>query len=408
MAAAILLPVVAFAQTAPDIAVGTSVDAVIRTYGWPKGRSVTENRESWVYDTFQVTFENGHVLRVVPLPLGNKQRKQPVVPRGINSKPSPLSNEATTNRAPPFSQNPAPQPSRLSVAPSSQLSPERPVNSLRERAVPQATTETWFRLNIFLPAFVLVAAGIVARIIVVSRRWEKQEIEERAALGRALSKGAKSWKDEVGAVLEKANGLTAPGAGRPSAVAPGIKAASFTDLSIELLREIEWLRFEKIVALYYGETGVRAECTCLGPDGGIDVKLFRPGEERAYCYVQCKAWGADKVPVTKVRELFGVMAADKVNEGVFVTTSDFWPDARAFAVANGIVVLTAADFVQKFQELPIVARTRILAEVTAGDYTTPSCPTCGIKMIWRAGEKPFWGCRTYRKCGSKPIYPRTT
>jgi len=38
---------------------------------------------------------------------------------------------------------------------------------------------------------------------------------------------------------------------------------------------------------------------------------------------------------------------------------------------------------------------------TAGDYTTPTCASCGVKMIVRtpkAGGKAFWGCVNYPRC----------
>ena len=48
---------------------------------------------------------------------------------------------------------------------------------------------------------------------------------------------------------------------------------------------------------------------------------------------QCKAW-VDDIAVALVRELRGVMAADDVPEGVFVTTSSYTDDARRFAAAK--------------------------------------------------------------------------
>jgi hypothetical protein len=95
------------------------------------------------------------------------------------------------------------------------------------------------------------------------------------------------------------------------------------------------------------------------------VKLARPGEERPYCYIQCKAWGSEKVKLATMREFLGVMAADKISEGIFITTSDFRPEARAFAEANGIAALTAADFINRFNELELASRRTILADVTA-------------------------------------------
>src|SRR5690242_10869161 len=59
-----LLALIAHAQMAPEIAKGTSAEDVIKTYGWPKGKSVAEGRESWLYDRFQVMFQQGKVVSV--------------------------------------------------------------------------------------------------------------------------------------------------------------------------------------------------------------------------------------------------------------------------------------------------------------------------------------------------------
>lgn len=133
----------------------------------------------------------------------------------------------------------------------------------------------------------------------------------------------------------------------------------------------------------------------------MDVKLHRKGEERPYCYIQCKAWGSEKVKLTTMREFLGVMAADKIGEGIFATTSDFHPEARAFAESNGIKPIVAADFLRLFHELPKAVQNRISRQVTRGDYMTPSCPSCDVKLVLRessAKESAFWGCRNYPRC----------
>ncbi|WP_284692629.1 topoisomerase DNA-binding C4 zinc finger domain-containing protein [Paraburkholderia terrae] len=34
-----------------------------------------------------------------------------------------------------------------------------------------------------------------------------------------------------------------------------------------------------------------------------------------------------------------------------------------------------------------------------GDYQTPTCVACGVKMVQRQGKGgSFWGCRHYPKC----------
>lgn len=49
--------------------------------------------------------------------------------------------------------------------------------------------------------------------------------------------------------------------------------------------------------------------------------------------------------------------------------------------------------------LPAAAQLQLLAFATEGDYTTPSCPSCGVKMIKRESKRGvFWGCRHYPRC----------
>lgn len=58
-----LLALNAFGQMAPDIAKGTPAEEAIRIYGWPKWKSVADGRESWLYDRFQVMFQQGKVFQ---------------------------------------------------------------------------------------------------------------------------------------------------------------------------------------------------------------------------------------------------------------------------------------------------------------------------------------------------------
>lgn len=93
--------------------------------------------------------------------------------------------------------------------------------------------------------------------------------------------------------------------------------------NIELLRAIEWKRFEELCAAYFEAIGFSAQTTRNGPDGGIDIRLSTRPDGPTEILVQCKAWNALKVGVKPVRELYGVMASETVREGIFVTTGTF-------------------------------------------------------------------------------------
>ncbi|WP_156912653.1 topoisomerase DNA-binding C4 zinc finger domain-containing protein [Methylocaldum szegediense] len=53
------------------------------------------------------------------------------------------------------------------------------------------------------------------------------------------------------------------------------------------------------------------------------------------------------------------------------------------------------------KKLPDDKQKRLLDFATSGDYTTPTCTRCGIKMVLRKSRRDgstFWGCRNYPKC----------
>jgi restriction system protein len=120
-------------------------------------------------------------------------------------------------------------------------------------------------------------------------------------------------------------------------------------------------------------------------DGGADLVLTRRGERGL---VECKQW-RQEVDVLRVRAFYGVMAAEKVRAGYFVTTSFFTPEAERFANEVGIHLIAGS------------ALLRELATVRGdtpsnGENETPRCPLCGSTMRLATGRfGPFWGCSRF-------------
>jgi len=393
VAAALLLGlIVSFvsAQTAPDIARGTTGEEVMRLYGWPRGKSTTEGREIWAYDNFDVAFQNDRVVTVSPRRLSKPEQLRPWRPPSVPDR-TPMQRRPLPVQPPIPTQRVMPVQSQLA-----EYSP--PTAQVRlppdETGVQQPDTWMWARALAPI-AVVLCLAGIGA-IVIAERRRLAREIEERIGAGAPEpSSPPKTWQESVAEQLKHAS-KAASAVPEPAAVP--------SELSIELLNRLEWKRLELLVALYFKATGVRAECTRIGADGGVDVYLYRNGEGKPYSYVQCKAWEQD-VGVKLIRELFGVMAAEKIRKGVFVTTGRYSDDALAFAAANGIVAIDGNGLIQRVNRLGRDALRKLLSEVTQGDYTTPTCPNCDIKLVFRDGKNPFWGCRNYPRCHYK-LYPR--
>jgi hypothetical protein len=179
------------------------------------------------------------------------------------------------------------------------------------------------------------------------------------------------------------------------------KSKGFTP---QLLSELEWKRFENLVEGYFSAIGLKTRPNRPGADGGVDIHLLHPDTNQVGSIVQCKSWHVYDVGVKPVRELYGVMAADHIPEGVFVTTGDYTAEARSFAAGKQLTLIDGRDLLARLAALPSEKQASLLAAITAGDYKTPTCPRCGIKMVRRQNKKQllgssaFWGCPSYPRC----------
>jgi len=169
--------------------------------------------------------------------------------------------------------------------------------------------------------------------------------------------------------------------------------------TLAALRALEWKRFELLCAKYYETIAFKAETLPCGPDGGIDVKLYKQDDSKPIAIVQCKAWNSSDVGVKELRELLGVMTHEKVKRGIFITTAAYTKDATNFGAGNPIQMLDGATFLAKLKELPEARQKALLDFAFDGDYKTPTCPSCGIKMKRREGKKgAFFGCGNFPRC----------
>lgn len=157
-----------------------------------------------------------------------------------------------------------------------------------------------------------------------------------------------------------------------------------------------WRGFERLVAAAYRRDGFQVEETeTPGPDGGIDLILRKGGKRQL---VQCKYWHRDQVGVKIVRELFGVMTAERAHYAVIITTSSFTRDAKVFALGKPIYLMGARDTEQ------------FLKGIDPAEFQVPmpdheSCPLCGegVLVHRRATRgkhmgRLFVGCSEYPAC----------
>lgn len=177
--------------------------------------------------------------------------------------------------------------------------------------------------------------------------------------------------------------------------------------SAEVLSSLEWKRFETVCAEYFRMTGYDPKETRIGADGGVDIWVYKQGSEKPFGIVQCKAWTTYKVGIKPVRELFGVMAAEGVGNGMFITSGEFTSEALEFAVGKKLRLISGEMFLDFIGKLSIEKQEELLALALEGDYRTPTCPRCGVKMTLRQGKsngRGFWGCLRYPRCRATLIY----
>ena len=177
----------------------------------------------------------------------------------------------------------------------------------------------------------------------------------------------------------------------------------------ELLKHLEWRRLEELAAAYFEETGFRTGITHDRVDGGVDISLFAAGADTACMLVHCKAWDAYPIGIKPLRELRVAMSLANVAEGVMVTAGRFTPEAVGFAAKEHIQLIDGAALIEKLAALLPEKALALLKFATKGDFLTPTCPRCSIKMTARRSTREgrmFWGCTNYPRC--KQTFSSTT
>ncbi len=166
--------------------------------------------------------------------------------------------------------------------------------------------------------------------------------------------------------------------------------------------------FERYVAEYYRRRGyLVTQRGGRGPDGGVDL-VIENAEGRLI--VQCKHWKVWRVPVTRIRELWGLVDHEKAAGAVFVTSGVFTNEARAFARGKRLELVDGAGLRQMVAEVRAsspAAAAAAVAPASQGPIRQP-CPSCGAPMVLRTARRgpqaggQFWGCSTFP---AWPLHP---
>src|SRR4051812_18811042 len=169
----------------------------------------------------------------------------------------------------------------------------------------------------------------------------------------------------------------------------------------DLLKHLERRRLEELFAAYFEELAFKTEFVHERADGAGEICLYAAGAEQPSILVHTKPWDAYPIGIKPLRELRAAMLSANVAEGVMVTAGRFTPEATGYAAKENIDLIDGASLLAKLGALPPEKGLALLKFVTKGDFLTPTCPRCFIKMTASKSTghgRTFWGCRNYPSC----------
>jgi restriction system protein len=176
---------------------------------------------------------------------------------------------------------------------------------------------------------------------------------------------------------------------------PTISTERSVSWNKQVFVDIEWRRFEAVCERLFAQSGFKTKSQSHGADGGVDVWMYSAHAEGPVSIAQCKHFRSREVDVKLIREFFGVMSSHKLQRGTFVTTSTFTADAQKFANENGINALDGDKLLKLIATRTAEQQKELLDIAYEGEYSIPTCASCGIKLVKRT---KFWGCSNFPKC----------
>lgn len=361
-----------------SISPGDSREKVIATYGYPASHAKAGEKEIFNYREGSVVLQNGKVVET------RFTRAEPRLVRSPAASPTSPQRQVNEVRQPPTKtyQESSPKPilSEARGNPTITSLP-KPVARLASNRTPGGF-ETWTYVALVL-AGVLISSLLLKAVFKFRRqKWES-----------ALTDDVKKTPATVSAsrLIPQLQPKAEPNRRNLEKL-----STVGSELTHDLLLRLEWRRFEELAHGFFELQNWKPQRSHVGADGGIDLFLYRDGQGRPGAIVQCKAHHKP-IDVKYVREFFGVMASERIDEGYFVSRSGYTVPAREFAEGKTLRLITGDDLVSQFSSFHPEARRRVMSHVFRDDFETPTCASCDVKMVRRESEDKsvFWGCRNF-------------
>ncbi|MCP5187028.1 MAG: restriction endonuclease [Pseudomonadales bacterium] len=179
---------------------------------------------------------------------------------------------------------------------------------------------------------------------------------------------------------------------------------------LDSIRLLSWKKFEELVAEAYRRQGFKVrENHRGGADDGIDIKLEKDGQIHI---VQCKQWKSQKIGVSVIREMYGVMVSEGAASVSVITSGRFTREAVGFAAGKPIDLVDGTRLALIIRDVksnlrkPTASGIPIEAPGVVQPISMKSevCPRCGNELVKRTARrgdnagKQFLGCSSFPKC----------
>jgi len=126
------------------------------------------------------------------------------------------------------------------------------------------------------------------------------------------------------------------------------------------LAAMDWQEFEHLVRQVFehqfSTPGSEVHVTQASRDGGVDAIVHDPDPIKGgKIVIQAKRY-TNTVEVSAVRDLYGTVVNEGATKGILVTTSQFGPDARKFALSKPIVLIDGSNLLSLLEQMGVQAR----------------------------------------------------
>ena len=355
-----------------QISRGATKEEVINLLGWPVSSSGNSNRELLNYEECSILLEHGKLVKL--------EFKNPDSRQILFKKLGKVDGSVAADPAAPKAASPQPATS----VPVEPAPVERPAPAPRTHAPPppDETPPTW---GIYKTS-ALVLAVLVVITIMGYKKWSAEKKDfvklQRELLIKGNTQSEPPYRPAQRSLITNIPTSEPFGKG----------------WTLALLKELEWHRFQIVVAAYERELGHEARQAAFGADDGIDIKIFEHGGAIPTRLILCKAHG-QQVKIDLVRAFYEVMEHENVPAGSFFAPDGFTTEAMAFAAGKNLELIDGPKFVARIKVLDQAAQLRLLQTAMDGDYRTPTCANCGIKMkLVGEAERAHWGCVNFPRC----------